>query len=422
MENFSIEHEMSVIGSALLSMAAAKDLSRIIAVHHFWRPAHRIIWAGITDLLAAKRPIDIELLLGHLKSVSRAGVTLLEGAGGEEYMIELAQFVPSPANALYYAEVVIDFSIRRAYIGLGKDADAGKDLEELRSTAKIIAEAGNITAVHDGFQIGTIGTGKVVPGITTGFKAIDSNVLGGGWVRGQQSTVAARQKGGKSAWLVASAIAGAFSGANVVFATFADLSARNIQERVLKQLSGFSHEPSDPLLAEKWHTDMRELAEVPITVYEPRKMGFNRDLETFERWLRARHEKRPIDLVLVDYAQKLWMQAVPRHESYRQAEACSDFIDDMAREFTAAFVVGSQITLHGDGMQEMTKGSRIWEENTALLVKPKIVPEGDLKNLDSMYRDLKGISRVEVPLNRFGPPFTTWATWNERHVRYDEVI
>lgn len=424
MENFSLEHEMAVIGTALLSNNAARDMVKVVGPHHFTRYAHQAIWAALIDMVTEKIPTDDFVVLKNYlaRHKTKGGGNLLEACGGEDYMLEMATFTPSPANAMHYAQTIIDLSVRRAYVNLGKDASEGKDLDTLRENAKIIGEQGDITAVHEGFTVGKIGRGQVTKGITTGFKGIDGIVLGGGWVRGQQSTVAARQKGGKSSWLVASAFAASNAAYNVVYATFADLSAQNIDEKLMKQLTGFSHEPAKAADAESWHFERGELSSQGITVYDPRKMGLGRDLETFERWLRARHKRNPVDLVLMDYAQKLWMQAVPRHEAYRQAEACSDFIDDMARVFNIAFVVGSQITLHGDGNQEMTKGSRVWEENTALLVKPKIIQPDDLKNIEEPYRTMKGITRIEIPLNRFGPAGTVWATWNDKRVMFEEVV
>jgi hypothetical protein len=95
----SLEHEMSVLGSMLLSDRAAEEMVILMDESDFYRPAHREIFKAMSQLIKTGKPAsDIELLKQELKDRSS-----LQIVGGEEYLIEVATFVPSPANVNYYA-------------------------------------------------------------------------------------------------------------------------------------------------------------------------------------------------------------------------------------------------------------------------------------------------------------------------------
>lgn len=121
----SYEAEMGVLGSMLLSKSASLIMADMLKVKHFARPNHATIFSACTQLVASGTDIDPLTLKDALITMGE-----LANVGGEEYILMLAEFVPSPANANDYAGIVIEKWQRRAIASLGNrllhDASNGK--------------------------------------------------------------------------------------------------------------------------------------------------------------------------------------------------------------------------------------------------------------------------------------------------------
>src|SRR5579862_4393536 len=112
----SLEMEMSVLGSMMLSDRAAEEIVTILEDSDFYRPAHKEIYRAIMQLVNNSRPIDLVTIKEELIARDK-----LMQAGGEDYLMQVAEFVPSAANASYYAQVVLDKSTLRRLENAGRD-------------------------------------------------------------------------------------------------------------------------------------------------------------------------------------------------------------------------------------------------------------------------------------------------------------
>src|SRR5579862_1994865 len=108
--------EMSVLGSMILSGRAAEELVTTLEDHDFYRPAHKEIFRAIRQLINNSSPIDFVTLKDELIARDK-----LAQAGGEDYLMQIAEFVPSAANASYYAQVVLDKSTLRRLENAGRE-------------------------------------------------------------------------------------------------------------------------------------------------------------------------------------------------------------------------------------------------------------------------------------------------------------
>ena len=104
----SVEAEMSAIGAMLLSERAATEISEILTDEEFYVPAHREIFKAIKQLLLNSKPIDFVTLQDELIVREK-----LDEVGGIDYLVQIAESVPSAANATYYAGIVQDKSTLR---------------------------------------------------------------------------------------------------------------------------------------------------------------------------------------------------------------------------------------------------------------------------------------------------------------------
>jgi len=104
----SLEAEMSTLGSMMLSERAAEEIVTILEDSDFYRPAHREIFRAIRQLVNNSKPIDGVTLRNELLDREKLGEV-----GGEDYLIQIAEYVPSAANATHYAQIVLDKSTLR---------------------------------------------------------------------------------------------------------------------------------------------------------------------------------------------------------------------------------------------------------------------------------------------------------------------
>ncbi len=110
----SLDAEVSVVGSMMLSRDAIAEVIELVGPEDFYRGAHRTMFEAIRDLYDRGEPIDPVLLGDELALRGR-----LADVGGHVGIIEVAERVPTAANALYYARMVSQAAVRRRLIDAG---------------------------------------------------------------------------------------------------------------------------------------------------------------------------------------------------------------------------------------------------------------------------------------------------------------
>lgn len=130
----SVEAEQSVLGGLLLDQAAFAKISDILAPEDFYRAEHRTIFGGITQIVAAARPLDVITLHEQLEGDP-------VDYGGLPYINALAQSVPSAANIRRYAEIVTERATLRRIIAQADEMAArafkGEPAAALLDDAKV---------------------------------------------------------------------------------------------------------------------------------------------------------------------------------------------------------------------------------------------------------------------------------------------
>lgn len=187
----STEAEMAVLGSILIDPAALLDVLPILTPDDFYREAHRLIYAAACDLHALGKPGGNLVVLTD--ELERRGQ--LDDAGGVSYVSSLANQVPTSRHAVHYAQIVEQkATMRRLIDAAGQIAALAynePDAQEALATAQVIlttailrqAGAGDSTDIADAIdeflaEIDASIESGVVPGITTGFSALDAHLLG----------------------------------------------------------------------------------------------------------------------------------------------------------------------------------------------------------------------------------------------------
>lgn len=106
-----IESEKAVLGSLLLRKDSLIEIEDVINGDSFYVAKHKMIFEAMLDLFSKNEPIDILSLSTKLSEKK-----MLEVVGGNQYLAELINTVPSSTNVKHYAEIVQKKYVLRSLI------------------------------------------------------------------------------------------------------------------------------------------------------------------------------------------------------------------------------------------------------------------------------------------------------------------
>lgn len=353
---------MSVLGSMILSQRAAEEIVTILNEDDFYRPAHQIIFRAIRQLVTNHKEIDIVTLRAEL--IERA---MLVEVGGIDYLLQVAEYVPSAANAKNYADIVLaKASMRRlelagrTIVDIVHDPEIEDIDERIDRAEREIFEVGrkqlgkyfqHVSSLSKEFFVDVdriIETGKPMFGLPTGFTDLDRMTTG--FYPGDFIIIGARPAMGKTSLVLDFALNVAMGrgreGKRGTVAVFSlEMSSIQLTRRMVSMLSGISMGvlKSDKGLSEKQYLALADGCE---TLYSmPIYIDDGSDISPMEmrgkcRRLKAEHG---LDLVIIDYLQL--MRGTKRTENRVQeiseiARACKS----MAKELEIPVIALSQLS------------------------------------------------------------------------------
>lgn len=112
----SQEAEQSVLGALLIDKDSVLIIAPQLTPDQFYEEIHQHIYEAILELYEAREPIDLVTLSNRLKAKRQ-----LKKVGGAAYLTELAEKVPTAANATAYAKIVKDAATKRRLIHIASD-------------------------------------------------------------------------------------------------------------------------------------------------------------------------------------------------------------------------------------------------------------------------------------------------------------
>lgn len=133
----SIEAEQSVLGGLMLESRAWDQIADRVQEHDFYRHDHRLIFQVMAKLSEQSKPLDVLTVAEALRELRE-----LDNVGGEVYLFELANNIPSVANITAYADIVRERSVLRQLIAAANDIAGhafnpqGRNSIELLDTAE----------------------------------------------------------------------------------------------------------------------------------------------------------------------------------------------------------------------------------------------------------------------------------------------
>ncbi len=245
----NIEAEQSALGGMLLSQEAIADVLEVVTGSDFYAPKHELIFNAIIYLFGRGEPTDVIAVTDYLNKQGN-----LLKAGGADYLHSLSSFVPTAANAGYYAKIVSDKAILRRLIDAGtRIAQSGfesqGEVEDLvnQAQSEVFAVVSQ-TAKDDyvglsesiDYAIRDIESaqnrGGAMTGIPTGFTNLDTYTHG--LHPGQLVIVAARPSVGKSTFALDIARTAAIKNNQATIFFSLEMGRSEIAMRMLSAESG----------------------------------------------------------------------------------------------------------------------------------------------------------------------------------------
>jgi replicative DNA helicase len=459
----SQQAEIALLGSLMLDASVIGDIIGLVSrPEQFYSLTHGEIFRAMLELHNETRAIDLVPLAELLKA---RGV--LEAAGGTEFLVSLAEAVPSARNAVHYARIVADKSRLRRLIstageimqmafGAGEIAGGDEGDEILDTAEQMIFEIAGERETQGPERLSDLlrqeiirielqSEGKGVSGLPTGFTDLDEML--GGMQPGEMIVLAARPSMGKTALSLNLAEQIAFGGrtpwsprheggepAPVGFFSL-EMSREALVQRLLSARSGIdAHKIRTGQLGgggrsvmsawEKINEAAAELYEAPLYIDDSPGLTILQ-LRAKARRMKDRYGLR---VIIIDYLQLLTAPGAARESRQVEVSTISRQIKAMARELRVPVLCLAQLNRGAEQrernrprMSDLRESGSIEQDADVvmLLHREAYYHKDDEEWLnDPDNEDRLNLTELIVAKQRNGPTGVVKLTWDDSIVRF----
>ncbi len=350
-----IDAEMAVLGSMFLDVEAVAKAIDILNEKCFYKTAHQIIFSAAAELYDHREPIDVITLADALKKKKK-----LEAVGGNYYLIQLSEKVPSAANVEYYAKIVLEMALLRQIINVNTEiiqrayeheGDVYNLLDAAEREIFVLSEKklrkGFVSinpTMHETFALIQSFHGRPggVTGVPSGFPELDK--LTSGFQKSDLIIVAGRPSMGKTAFCLNVARNAAVDHRVPVGIFSLEMASHQLALRMLcAEARVDAHRVRTGTLPQdewpKLSMTVGNLAEAPIFIDDTPALSI---LEIKAKARRLKYEK-DIGLLIIDYMQ---LVRGPEKSENRQQEisAISQSLKALAKELDIPIISLSQLS------------------------------------------------------------------------------
>jgi replicative DNA helicase len=347
--------EQSVLGAMMLSKDAIADAVETVRSADFYRPNHETIFDAILDLYAKGEPSDSITVADEL---TKRGD--LQRIGGQAYLHQLIQAVPTAANAGYYAEIVRERAVLRRLVEagtrivqMGYAQGEGEPDDVINRAQALIYDVTQKRSGEDYHPLGELleptlneievasGRSDEMIGVPTGFIELDE--LTHGLHPGQMIVVAARPAVGKSTLGIDIARSASIKHGLATAVFSLEMSRTEITMRILSaeaqiQLQDLRKGTLGDVGWQKLARLSGEISEAPLFIDDSPNMSLT-EIRAKCRRLKQLHNLR---LVVIDYLQL--MSSGKKVESRQQeVSEFSRALKLLAKELEVPVIAISQL-------------------------------------------------------------------------------
>ena len=348
---YSMEAEQSVLGSIIIDPPSINEAVGLLQPSYFYLPLHRTIYSCLIGMFETNKPIDAVTLMDELKKSPD-----YDEATGKQYILQLAQTVPTSRHIKSYATIIRDRYYLRALIDASRQSideanDASTEAESVIDAAEqriMNIRGGQSTELKPireviGQTMDTLGKlsgdeKSEFMGIPTGFSTLD-NVLTG-LHKSDMIVLAARPGIGKSSFAMNVAQNVAKQGKTVVVFNL-EMSADQLVSRMLSTEALIDNKKlrSGEFKNDDWN---RLVAAVSSLYNIPMYIDDSAGITVPEMKAKLRRVK-DLGFVVVDYLQL--MTGTKRTDSrVNEVAEITRGLKIMAKELNVPFMVLSQMS------------------------------------------------------------------------------
>jgi replicative DNA helicase len=433
----ALEAEGSLLGSILIDPTVLNDVQLILhGTDDFFKKANGTIYTLMAELYDKYETVD----LVQLEQVAKDR-NLLDAVGGVEYLVKVAQAVPSAASASHYARLVKEKSTVRQLIAAAgeilhdaytKPEDPIEILSEAERRIFGIAQQSEQRhaeqlddLLNDAIRQLEENEGRIITGVSTGFPNLDE--ITSGLQSGEMVIVAARPSMGKTA--LALNIAENIAMRDVPVGLFSlEMSRQQLVQRLLSSRASVSgHSIRRNMLSDR---DMAaiiqaadDLMKRPLYIDDTPSLSITQ-LRAKARRLKQSHD---IGVVIVDYLQL--MTSGKRAESRQQeVSEISRGVKALARELNVPVLCLSQLNRaaeqregHRPRMSDLRESGSIEQDAdvVAMLHREAYFHLNDQAWMEA-NEDKHNLAELIIAKQRNGPTATVKLTWDNSCTRFHD--
>jgi replicative DNA helicase len=446
----SLEAEMSLLGSIMLDPRLLSDVLAIVRKpEEFYAESHATIFKSIVEVYDRFNSGDLVQIVESIKDKGQ-----LELVGGAEYLVKLAESVPSAVNAPHYARIVAEKAKLRKLIDAAgtilydayHTGELGPDgaREVLDKAEMAVFEIAQQQQLADPQQLKDLlqleidriesQEGKGISGVPTGYLDLDDLLRG--MQPGELVIVAARPSMGKTALalniaeqMASGVTTGGYNSAPNPVALFSlEMSKSAVTQRLISARSGIpsqnlrgGHKLSDREYR-KLLSACDELAKAPMFVDDTPNMTVLA-LRARARRLVAQHG---VKAIMIDYLQLLTSPGAARESRQVEVSAISRNIKALARELNVPVICLSQLNRASEQregnkprMSDLRESGSIEQDADVVILLHREDyyhtqdPDWGLDNPDKV-----GVAELIIAKQRNGPTGVVRLAWDSSTTRF----
>ncbi|WP_010681210.1 replicative DNA helicase [Acetivibrio cellulolyticus] len=427
----NLEAEQSVLGSILLDKEVLTNVTEIIKSQDFYREDHKEIFEAIIDLYEKAEPIDLITVAERLKIRGT-----LDSVGGLEYLTNLANVVPTTANAKHYAKIVEEKAILRNLIKVSSSiVNMGYEASEEVSYVLDKAEKGIFDLLQNRNTQGFVPIKDVlvdtfnrleelynskgnITGIPTGFADLDYKTAG--LHNSDLILIAARPAMGKTAFVLNIAQYAAIHSRVPVAIFSLEMSREQLVNRMLasEAMVDSQRMRTGKLEDSDWQKVARALgplSEAPIYIDDTPGTSI---MEIRAKCRRLKIEK-DLGLVVIDYLQLMQGKSGGKSDNRQQEiSEISRSLKILAKEINVPVITLSQLSRAPEQRQDHRPILSDLRESGAIEQDADIVMflyRDDYYNPDT---DKKNVAEAIIAKHRAGSTGTVELAWLGQYTKF----
>ncbi len=358
----SVEAERSILGAILLDNHSYNEAAEKLRAEDFSLDSHRRIYSRMSELIDARRAVDIVTLAEELARRKE-----VEAVGGVAYLASLTEGLPRRPSIEEYVRIVKDKSLSRQLISICNTAiTRAADQSDEALVVLDAAESGLLEVSERGITRGFAGIPEIVrdsfgtidnlyaqqkevTGLATHYTHFDK--MTSGLQASDLIIIAARPSMGKTAWAINIAENAAVRDGKVVAVFSLEMSKESLLRRMLasqalvsmqKIQTGFIPRADRGKLMEA----LERLAEAKIFIDDTPAIALS---EMRAKARRLQRQQGTLDLIVIDYLQLMSASSfgvgARRYENRTQeVSAISRGLKALAKELRVPVVALSQLS------------------------------------------------------------------------------